>query len=81
LLPNKNMSTPTTLAEAADELAAIFELLTGLRPRVVISPVREPDSSMLIAVGYPGDEMVRAMQIEAFAVEKGERILHRSQRR
>jgi hypothetical protein len=75
------MSTPTTLAEAAHELAAIFELLTGLRPRVAISPVREPDSSMLIAVGYPGDEMVRAMQIEAFAVEKGERILHRSQRR
>jgi hypothetical protein len=75
------MSLPTTMQEAAHELACTFELITGLRPRVAINAVREADGTRLIAVGFPGDEMIRAMQIEAFVVEKGDRIHHRSQRR
>ena len=75
------MSQPTTLQEAAYELSCTFELIAGLRPRVAINAVREADGSRLVAVGFQGDEMVRAMQIEAFVVEKGDRIHHRSQKR
>jgi hypothetical protein len=75
------MNQPTTMQEAAHELACTFEVLTGRRPRVAINATREADGTRLIAVAYPGDELVRAMQIEAFLVEKGERILHRSQER
>jgi hypothetical protein len=69
------------MQEAAHELACTFEFITGLRPRVAINATREADGTRLIAVGYPGDEMLRAMQIEAFVVEKGDRIQHRSQQR
>ena len=75
------MSQPTTMQEAAYELSCTFELITGLRPRVALNATREADGSRLVAVGYPGDELVRAMQIEAFVVEKGDRIHHRSQQR
>jgi hypothetical protein len=75
------MNQPTTMQEAAHELACTFEVLTGRRPRVAINATREADGTRLIAVAYVGDELVRAMQIEAFLVEKGERILHRSQQR
>jgi hypothetical protein len=69
------------MQEAAHELACTFELITGLRPRVAINATREADGTRLVAVGYPGDELERAMQIEAFVVDKGERIHHRSQKR
>jgi hypothetical protein len=75
------MSLPTTMQEAAHELACTFELIAGMRPRVAINAIREQDGSRLVAVGFPGDEMIRAMQIEAFVVEKGDRIHHRSQQR
>jgi hypothetical protein len=74
------MSQPTTIDEAAQHLAITFEDITGMRPKVAIGSLDE-NGCRLIAVGYPGDELVRAMQIEAFVVEKGERIQHRSQLR
>lgn len=69
------------MQEATYELACPFEVSAGVGPRVAINATCEADGTRLIAVGYPGDELVRAMQIEAFLVEKGERILHRSQQR
>lgn len=66
------------LADAEQELAATFEILAGIRPKVTLLG-RDEKGRITVAVGYRGNELVAAMQIEAFVIEKGESIRHRSQ--
>ena len=67
-----------SLADAEQELAATFEILAGIRPKVTLLG-RDEEGRIAVAVGYRGNELVAAMQVEAFVIEKGESIRHRSQ--
>lgn len=67
-----------SLADAEHELAATFELIAGVRPKVTLLG-RDAKGRVTVAVGYRGNELVAAMQIEAFVIEKGDSIRHRSQ--
>lgn len=74
------MDKPTTLNEAQQQLALAFQDITGLAPRVTLVG-RDQRGCPVVVVVYPGDEMVRSMQIEAFVIKHGDTIRHRSQRR
>jgi hypothetical protein len=73
------MKSPQNLAYAEQELAATFELIAGRRPTVLILPTRDEKGRVVVSVGYRGDHLVEAMQIEAFITQRGESVRYRSQ--
>ena len=72
------MKPPQNIAEAEKEFGAAFVIIAGLEPKVTIVGW-DAAQRMVVAIHYQGDELVRAMQLEAFIVEKGDSIIHRSQ--
>jgi hypothetical protein len=74
------MKEPETLAEAAEGLAETFRLITkpAVKPKVTLLG-RDELGRVVIAVGFRGDQLIAAMQVEAFIVNNGDGIRHRSQ--
>lgn len=72
------MKQPQNIGEAEKEFGIAFKLIAGLEPKVTIVG-RDTQQRLVVAIHYQGEELVRAMQIEAFVVEQGDSILHRSQ--
>lgn len=74
------MKDPETLEEAAEALAETFRLITKpeVKPKVTLVG-RDEQGRVVIAVGFRGNQLVAAMQVEAFIVENGDSIRHRSQ--
>lgn len=74
------MKQPQNIAEAENQLAEAFEIITGPGPRPKVTVVaRDEKQRLVVAVCYRGNELVRSMQVEAFIVEQGDSIRHRSQ--
>lgn len=67
-----------SLADAEAQLADTFEILGGVKPKVTLLG-RDEKGRIAVAVGYRGNELVASMQVEAFVVEEGDSIRHRSQ--
>lgn len=74
------MKQPRTIREIEQELAATFGQITGLQPTVQVVG-KDAQQRVVVAVHYPGDELIKGMQLEAFIVSRGDSILHRSQRK
>ncbi|MGI4819901.1 MAG: hypothetical protein ACRYFV_01710 [Janthinobacterium lividum] len=75
-----NMKEPESLDEAAEQLAETFRLITkpACKPKVTLMG-RDEKGRVVIVVGFRGNQMIAAMQVEAFIVENGDSIRHRSQ--
>jgi hypothetical protein len=75
-----NIKEPESLDEAADQLAETFRLITKpeYKPKVTLLG-RDEQGRVVIAVGFRGNQMIAAMQVEAFVIENGDSIRHRSQ--
>lgn len=74
------MKEPETLDEAADGLAETFRLITQpqIKPKVTLMG-RDKQDRVVIAVGFRGNQLVAAMQVEAFIIENGDSVRFRSQ--
>ncbi len=73
------MSQPFNLASAASFLAKTFDDYAGGKSRVAFVGL-DQQGRMLVAVAWDGDELVTAMQVEAFLVKQGETIVQRSRK-
>jgi hypothetical protein len=74
------MKEPQNIADAENQLAEAFQIVTGPGPRPKVTVVaRDEKQRVVIAVCYRGNELVRAMQVESFIVEQGDSVRHRSQ--
>lgn len=72
------MKQPQNIGEAEKELGTAFKLIAGLEPKVMVVG-KDAQQRVVVALQYHGEELVRAMQLEAFIVQEGDSILHRSQ--
>ena len=73
------MNQPFNLDSAASFLAKTFDDYAGGKSRVAFLG-HDPKGRMMVAVAWEGDELVTAMQVEAFLVKQGETIVQRSQK-
>lgn len=74
------MNQSFNLAGAASFLAKTFDDYAGGKSEVVFMG-GDSQGRIVILVRWLGDEMIRAMQVEAFLVKQGETIMHRSQKK
>jgi hypothetical protein len=72
------MKQPLNIGAAEKEFGLAFKIIAGLEPKITIVG-KDVQQRSVVAVHYPGDELVRAMQIEAFIAKQGDSIIHRSQ--
>lgn len=74
------MNQSFNLASAASFLAKTFDDYAGGKSEVIFLG-GDPQGRIVVLVRWLGDEIIRAMQVEAFLVKQGETIVHRSQKK